>query len=226
MNMRKSAALWLTVFLALQGASGATAQTNGLENDALTAPPSASLSKVVYKGKPAVRLTDRSVAGAAAMIPLKIRALRNGTITADIAAQPREGAPASARGFVGVAFRVADENRYEAIYIRPTNGRSDDQLRRNHTVQYVSLPDFGGERLRRESPGQYESYADVAPGEWSRLRITVDGQTARLFVDEDDQPALIVNDLKLGAESRGGVALWLGPNTDAYFANVSVEPRD
>ena len=64
----------------------------------------------------------------------------------------------------------------------------------------------------------------MAPGEWSRLRILVEGQSARLFVDDEEQPSLIVNDLKLGADGSGGVALWAGPFTDAYFANVTVTP--
>jgi len=48
----------------------------------------------------------------------------------------------------------------EVFYLRPTNGRADDQLRRNHAVQYVSHLEFPGHRLRQESPGVYESYAD------------------------------------------------------------------
>jgi hypothetical protein len=57
--------------------------------------------------------------------------------------------------------------RTESIYLRPTNGRADDQLRRNHSVQYDSVPDFPWFRLRKESPGVYESYTDLEAGEWS-----------------------------------------------------------
>ena len=159
------------------------------------------------------------------MIPLETGNFQSRTITADIAGQPREGAPEYARGFVGIAFRTTGERRYEAIYIRPTNGRSADQFRRNHTAQSISLPDLDWERLRVEHPGGYESYANVAPGDWNRLRIGVEGQTARLSFDDEEQPSLIVNDLKLGADGSGGVALWIGPRTDAHFANVTVAHR-
>ena len=46
---------------------------------------------------------------------------------------------------------------------------------------------------------------------------------ARLYVHDAGQPALLVNDLKKGA-SRGGVALWIGPGTDAYFTNLRISP--
>jgi hypothetical protein len=224
MNRKNIAARCLPILLALQLSTNAAAQRPGLEtNPAIGRPSSVSISNAVYRGKSALRLTDLIPDGAATIIPLKTENFKDGTITADIAGQPRKGAPEYARGFVGIAFRVSGEKRYEAIYIRPTNGRSTDQFRRNHTAQYISLPDFDWERLRVEHPGKYESYANVAPGEWSRLRITVEGQTARLYVGGDEQPSLIVNDLKLGADGSGGVALWVGPHTDAYFANVTVE---
>jgi hypothetical protein len=223
MNSKKILARCLPILLILHPSTGGGAEKPGLEvNPALGRSSSVAMARVVYKGKSALRLTDLVPDGAATMIPLETGDFKDGTITADIAGMPRTDAPETARGFVGLAFRVVGEKQYEAIYIRPTNGRSTDQFRRNHTVQYIGLPDYDWERLRIEHPGKYESYADVAPGEWSRLRIRVQGQTARLYVDGAEQPALIVNDLKRGADGRGGVALWVGPHTDAYFADVTV----
>ena len=49
----------------------------------------------------------------------------------------------------------------------------------------------------------------------------VAGQDARLYVHGADQPTLIVKDLKLAA-SQGAIALWIGPGTDAHFANLRV----
>jgi hypothetical protein len=146
----------------------------------------------------------------------------DGTIEVDVAGKPRAGAPTDARGFVGVAFRVAaDPSRYECIYIRPTNGRADDQVRRNHSTQYISMPEYEWSRLRREAPGQYESYVDLAPSEWTKIKIEVSGVKARLYVNDSPQPVLIVNDLKHG-DSQGLVALWIGLGTEAYFANLRI----
>lgn len=65
---------------------------------------------------------------------------------------------------------------------------------------------------------------DLVPGEWTRVKIVIAGATARLYVHGAEQPSLIVNDLKLGA-SEGTVALWIGPGTEAHFANLRVEHR-
>ena len=77
----------------------------------------------------------------------------DGVIEAEIAGAPRADAGEGARGFVGIAFRVQrDLKTYDAFYLRPTNGRADDQVRRNHSAQYISHPDWPWFRLRKESP--------------------------------------------------------------------------
>ena len=92
----------------------------------------------------------------------------DGVIEAEIAGDVRDGAPEGARGFVGIAFRVQKDLRtYDAFYLRPTNGRAEDQVRRNHSAQYVSHPDWPWFRLRKEFPEKYESYVDLVPGTWT-----------------------------------------------------------
>jgi hypothetical protein len=149
----------------------------------------------------------------------------SGTIEAEIAGMPAPGAVGGARGFVGIAFRLQpDMKTYDAFYLRPTNGRADDQERRNHATQYISHPDWTWSRLRQETPSKYESYVDVVPNVWTRIKIEVAGDKARLYVNDNPQPVLIVNDVKSGAAARGGVALWIGPGTIAHFRNVRVTP--
>ena len=111
---------------------------------------------------------------------------------------------------------------YDAFYLRPTNGRAEDQERRNHSVQYISHPEWPWFRLRKETPSRYEAYVDLAPGAWTKIRIEVRGERARLFVHDSAQPTLIVNDVKSGATAKGAVALWLGPGTIAT-RNLTVQ---
>jgi hypothetical protein len=147
---------------------------------------------------------------------------KDGTIEAEVAGVPITVMDPTGRGFVGVEFRAREHGaRAENIYLRPTNGRADDQLRRNHSVQYESLPEFRWYRLREETPGVYESYADLEAGAWTKMRIEVAGTKARLYVNGAAQPCLIVNDLKLG-EARGQIGLWAFVATDAYFSNLKV----
>jgi hypothetical protein len=179
-----------------------------------------------YRGRRAVRIVNIEGPGAQTgeqvLGIVKTSDFKDGTIEADVAGVPRQGAKPSTRGFVGIAFRVQDHgSRYEAFYLRMTNGRADDQLQRNHSVQYISQPDYTWQRLREENPGMYESYVDLVAGAWTRIKIVVSGTKARLYVNNAEEPCLIVNDLKLG-ENHGPVALWTGSDTEAYFSNLTI----
>jgi hypothetical protein len=182
-----------------------------------------AVSNVTYEGKKAVRVDANPDAGNGQSYAIvKGRQVHNGTIEVWLAGKPAANAGAGARGFIGIAFRTQG-NKYEYIYLRPTNGRADDQVRRNHSTQYGSQPDYDFDRMRKESPEKYESYVDLQPGVWTRYRIVIDGTKARLYVHGSEQPCLIVNDLKLG-DSQGGVALWVGPGTEGYFAELKIIP--
>jgi hypothetical protein len=149
----------------------------------------------------------------------------NGVIEAEISGEPAPGAGEGARGFVGIAFRMQKDHRtYDAFYLRPTNGRADDQVRRNHSAQYISNPAWPWPRLRKETPEKYEAYVDLVPGEWTKVKIEVRGEQARLYVHDQPQPTLIINDVKTGAQGTGAIALWVGPGTIAHFRNVTVTP--
>lgn len=151
---------------------------------------------------------------------------QNGTIEVDVLARLLANAPDYARGFIGVAFRINDENtRFESIYVRPTNGRAEDQLRRNRSTQYFSFPDYKFDRLRKEAPGHYESYADMALDEWIALKIVVRGSQAKLYLNGRTHPVLIVNDLKHGADASGAIGLWVDVGTEGYFSNLRVYPE-
>jgi hypothetical protein len=182
-----------------------------------------AVSNVRYEGKQAVRVDANPDAGnGQSYAILKGRQFHNGTIEVSLAGKPAANAVAGARGFIGIAFRMQG-GRYEYIYLRPTNGRADDQVRRNHSTQYGAQPDYDFDRLRRESPEKYESYVDLQPGVWTRFKLVIDGTNARLYVHAAEQPCLIVNDMKLG-DSEGGVALWVGPGTEGYFADLKITP--
>jgi hypothetical protein len=187
-------------------------------------PHGVKAERATYRGRPAVRVVEPQVNAGGGIVVVPVE-LKNGVIEAQIAGAPAPGAVEASRGFVGIAFRVqTDAKRYDCFYLRPTNGRADDQLRRNHSTQYVSEPDFPWQRLRKETPGVYESYVDLEPGAWTPVRIVIDGTKARLYVHGAEQPTLIVNDLKQG-EVSGKVALWLGLGTEAYFSNLTVTAR-
>jgi hypothetical protein len=130
---------------------------------------------------------------------VKIRDLdfENGTIEVKVLSRLLKTAPDYARGFIGLAFRVNDDNSaYESIYLRPTNGRADNQTRRSHTVQYYAYPDYKFDRLRKESNGEFETYADLGLNEWITIRIEVNVKEAKLYLNNQKSPSFIVSEMK------------------------------
>ena len=177
-------------------------------------------------GKEVVKaIKDSSVKEADEPTFVKIKgiAFKNGTIEVKVLSRLLKNAPDFARGFIGIAFRINDSNtKYESIYIRPVNARVDDQVRRNHSIQYYSYPDYKFDRLRKEAPERYESYADMEMNKWITMRIEVKDAQAKLFLDNNKQPSLIVNDLKHGADLSGAIALWVEVGTEGFFSDLKI----
>ncbi len=182
---------------------------------------------VNYQGRAAVRITDavaQNLPDGERLAIVTGTSFEDGVIEAELTGDALPGTPETVRGFTGIAFRVApDGAKYECFYLRPRNGRSEDQTQRNHSTQYMSFPDFPWPRLRSETPSKYESYVDLVPGAWTKIKIEVHADKARLYVNGAGQPTLIVNDLKHG-QSKGAIALWIGPGVVAHFANLTVTP--
>ncbi len=148
---------------------------------------------------------------------------KNGVIEVNVLSKLLPDAPDFARGFIGVAFRINENNTgFESIYIRPTNGRATQQLRRNRSVQYFSYPDYTFERLRKEAAGEYEAYADMGLNEWIKIRIAVKDAQAKLFLNNNPQPSLIVNDLKHGSDSKGAIGLFVDIGTEGFFTDLKI----
>jgi hypothetical protein len=208
-------------------ATSVQAQEIALKPASLT-PYQVTVAATDYKGKLAIALEMPGMSNnEKTLAVLKDIDFHNGTIEATISGQPRANSGEGARGFVGIAFRVAaDTSKMELFYIRPTNGRANDQVRRNHSTQYVSMPGFPWEKLRKETPEKYEAYADMVPGEWTKVKIEVKDETARFYVNGASQPALIVNDLKQGKDVRGSVGLWIGPGSIGHFTDLKVTKLD
>jgi len=185
---------------------------------------------VEHKGKQGLRLMAADMSAQEELETLAIIPdvlFGDGIIELEVTGEPAAGAFPQARGFVGLAFRLNEtdeEYSYECFYLRPTNGRAKIQAMRNHSIQYVSHPEFPWYRLRKESPEMYESYTDLVPGEWTKIRIEISGETGKLYVNDAPQPNLVVNDLKHG-KTKGAVALWIHSSTKAHFRNLKIQPK-
>jgi hypothetical protein len=179
-----------------------------------------------YKGRKAIRITlpDPPVPGPHLTF-LRGVDFADGTIEADVAAKVTQITPPGlpkAPGFIGIAFRSrSDANHYELFYLRPGNAGSSDQLQRNHSVQYVAIPDFDWYKLRKSWPAVYETYVDLEPEAWTKMKIEVAGRQAKLYVNSAPRPVLVVDGLK-GEDLTGGIGLWPGGGQENYFSNVRI----
>jgi hypothetical protein len=219
------AAALAVLFSVAAGSAQTRTMTLPLDSSEGLKPINAKLEPARYKGRKALRVTDAAPEGSpddARFVVVTGSQFQDGLIEVDVAGDRIAGAAETARGFVGVAFRVAQGGPpFEAFYLRPYNGRSDDQLQRNHSAQYISSPEFPWNRLRQEFPGKYETYVDLVPGEWTKVKITVSGDQARLYVNEAREPTLLVRHL-LHGDSKGGVALFISVGSLAHFSNLRV----
>jgi len=209
----------------LLGKINVNAQAIKLDKDKL-GPNQVSMSFERVLGKEALRVVKDSTiqkVDEPTFVRLKGTDFTNGTIEVKVLSRLLKNAPETARGFIGIAFRINEANSsFESIYIRPTNGRADDQVRRNHSIQYYSYPDYKFDRLRKEAPERYESYADMTLNEWITMKIVVNGLEAKLYLNDNKQPVLLVKDLKHGVGTSGGIGLWVDVGTEGYFLDLKI----
>jgi hypothetical protein len=220
----------LTATLAfLLAVSPARAQTKTmtvpLDSTEVLKPVNAKVEAVTYKGRKAVRVTDTAsddIPDWGRFVIVAGTQFHDGVIEIDVVGDRIPGIGEGARGFTGIAFRVApDGPPFETFYLRPYNARSEDQLQRNHSAQYLCSPDWGWKRLRQEFPAKYETYVDLVPGEWTKMKVEVKGDKARLYVNDAREPILIVAPL-LHGDTQGAIALFISSGTMAHFANLRI----
>lgn len=141
----------------------------------------------------------------------------NGIIEADIRGKDVQGS-----SFVGIAFRGIDEKTYDAVYFRPFNFLSNDPLRKGHSVQYISHPEYTWQKLRAEHPEEYENPVVPAPDPNSFFHVTIVIEKPRIsvFVNNAKEPCLTVSELS--ERKDGWVGLWVGNYSEGSFTNLKI----
>jgi len=170
---------------------------------------------VVDGQKKGISFTDNPESDGYAII--KGLDFKEGTIEVDIKGKDLPG-----QNFVGIAFHDDGNGNADIIYFRPFNFRSKEQIRRSHSVQYVSVPAHDWSTLREAFPGKYEN--EIAsppdPNGWFHAKIVVKGKEVTVYVDNATEPCLKVT--KLNERNSGKLGLWVGFKTSGEFANLVV----
>jgi hypothetical protein len=153
-----------------------------------------------YQGHKALLLD-----GGAAL--LKDFEMRDGVIDVDVATSAK-------RGFFGIQFRLdGDGSNGEEVYLRPHKSGLPD------AIQYTPILNTGRNWQIYNGPG-FTGAVDIPKDVWFHLRLQVVGAQAKLYVQDMDKPALVMNDLKSGLQ-KGQVALFdlIGAT---YFSNFEI----
>lgn len=141
---------------------------------------------------------------------------KTGTIDVDL-----RGRDVFQQSFLGIAFHGIDTTTNDVVYFRPFNFQATDTLRRKHTVQYISEPDFPWDKLRKEFPLVYENEVNPFPQAtaWFHARIVVGTDDITVYVDHSNKPSLRVK--KLNNRQSGLLGLW-SSGLPGDFANLEI----
>jgi len=138
---------------------------------------------------------------------LKDLEFENGVIEVDIAVD-------GTRSYPGIVFRMQSEQDYERFYIRPHRSNLYPDV-----LQYT--PAFNGVDSWQLYNGEgFTAGASIPVNQWIHLKIEISGAQARIYLNNEEKPALVITDLKHGI-SRGTIGVFGPKDKTAYFSNFS-----
>ncbi len=143
-----------------------------------------------------------------------------GTIRIDLRGENNPG-----RSFVGIAFNVQNDSTYEAIYFRPFNFIAKGESRRQHSIQYVSLPQYDWAILRKEREGKFEAAFDSPPDPDSWFSININIRPDRVIVKDPKTGRTLLNAERLAKSTSRKIGLWVGNGSKGSFKNLSVSNK-
>ncbi len=134
-----------------------------------------------------------------------------------------KGEDAPGRSFVGIAFNIQNDSTYEAVYFRPFNFQSEDKIRREHAIQYISHPKNTWKFLRTNFKGIYEAEfpRKPVPTEWFKIRIEIEDSSIQIIDLKTNTKLLSVE--RLENQKSDVIGLWTGNNSKGSFKNLMIQ---
>lgn len=185
---------------------------------------------VEFQGEPVLQVTKSEklmVFDENTYCKLEDVSFHNGIVEVKVLSRLLPDAPDFARGFIGLAFRIDKaDTSFESFYVRPTNGRVEDAVRKNRAVQYFSYPNYTFDYFRERGITDFEAPADIGLDEWLTIKAVVEEEKAAVYVNDGEEPILSVENLKLGAEAKGSIGLFVDIGTQGFFKDLKITPFD
>ena len=124
------------------------------------------------------------------------------------------------KSFIGIAFNIQNDKTYEVIYFRPFNFIAEEQIRKDHMVQYIFHPEFTWRKLREERTGEFED--EIAnppnPDDWFKAIININEEKVEVYVNDMLEPVLVVD--RLTATKSRKIGIWTGYGSSGRFRNL------
>ena len=162
-----------------------------------------------------VRIEGGATAGNIGHIAwLKDVVFEDGTIEFELKSVKRND---RGHNYLGVIFRVADDLRYDLVYLRFRN----DEAAAGREIQYIPVKDGKDEwqKYRRQFNAARN---DLRDGEWIKMRLVVEGTTLKVFFGDEQKPSL-VEDHILSPSKGGSVGFWAYPTSGSgEFRNLKI----
>jgi hypothetical protein len=215
--MRKQIIL-LGAFLLVCNNSFAQQQINlatKLENKQITA-----VERVIsqYSDHPeAVEMNARNSDGLGILADIEFT---KGTIEIELLGENNPG-----KSFIGIAFNIQDDKTYEAIYLRPFNFVAEEQIRKEHMVQYIFHPEFTWRKLREERTGEFENEISSPPNpdKWFKVRIIIAAEKVEVYVNDIPEAVLTIDRLTSIKSKR--IGLWTGYGSSGRYRNLVLSKK-
>lgn len=124
--------------------------------------------------------------------------------------------------FVGIAFHGKDNNSFDAVYLRPFQFKEQDQILRDRSIQYISLPEFTWRILREKFPNKYEDSIEPSPepDSWVSVRIVIKDSTISTYINGNKEPSLVVE--KVNQINSGSLGFYVADTSGGDFANLRI----
>ena len=129
------------------------------------------------------------------------------------------------KSFIGIAFNIQNDSTFEAIYFRPFNFVAEEQIRKDHMVQYIFHPEFTWRKLRNERTGEFEDEISDPPNpdDWFKTIIRINDNKIEVYINEISEPVLSVD--RLTSTQSNKIGIWTGFGSSGRFRNLVLRTK-
>jgi hypothetical protein len=95
-------------------------------------------------------------------------------------------------------------------------------VRHIHAIQYISHPVFTWKKLRETRNAQFEKQIinPPYPNGWFTMRLVIEGNTIKAYINQDKNPALVVE--KLSTIKKGKLGIFVADGSGGDFKSIKI----